>query len=102
MNIEQSGTHYVDRFEERASDGDAPPYAKIDRIGRLVDIGEEFHVRTYNNIYVCKRISELTVVIVTVLYNVSNKKHTTRQCRKEIGRRRRLGRVQKRFREDED
>ena len=101
MNIEQPD-HFVIRYEERAENGEVPPYDKIERIGRLVDIGEEFHVRTCVYIYVCKRISEQSVMIVTILYNVANKSHTTRQCRKEIGRRKRLGRIQKWAKEEED
>ncbi len=101
MNTEQSD-HFIIRCEERAGNGEAPPLAKIERIGRLVAINEEFHVRTYSYVYVCKRISERSIVIVTILYNVSNKHHTTRQCRKEIGRRRRLGRIDKWNRKEED
>jgi hypothetical protein len=101
MNIEHAD-HFMIRCEERAENGESPPLARIERIGRLVAIDEEFHVRTYSYIYVCKRISERSIVIVTILYNVANKHHTTRQCRKEIGRRRRLGRIDKWNREEED
>lgn len=101
MNIEQAD-HFMIRCEERAENGEPPPLARIERIGRLVAVDEEFHVRTYSYIYVCKRISEWSIVIVTILYNVANKQHSTRQCRKEIGRRRRLGRIEKWNREEED
>ena len=78
MNIVYS-EHAEQRFCER--DGIAVSLDKIKRIGRLVDIDEEFHVSNVLHTFACKRISEVTVIVMTVMFNVSNKPKQPKQKR---------------------
>lgn len=61
--------HAIDRVHERfAGLPDIQiPNRTIQNIGRRVDIGEEYHVRRDQVIYVCKRATKNLVVIKTVL-----------------------------------
>lgn len=78
MNIVYS-EHAEQRFCER--DGIAVSLAKIKRIGRLVDIDEEFHVSNVLHTFASKRISDVTVIVMTVMFNVSNKPKQPKQKR---------------------
>jgi hypothetical protein len=69
--------HAQQRNAER--EGYKPPYEKIYKACALVEIGEEFHVRTTLHVFVCKRITEISSVIMTVTYNVGNKPRPTKQ-----------------------
>lgn len=78
MNIHWSD-HGLERFWER--DGTSAPIDRIKRASRLVEIGEEFHVSNILHTFVCKRLSEVSTVIVTVMFNVSNKPRLPKQKR---------------------
>jgi hypothetical protein len=78
MNVVWSD-HSLQRFFER--DGTSAPIEKIKRAGRLVDIDEEFHCSNLLHTFVCKRVSEIGIVIVTTMLNVGNKRPQTQQNR---------------------
>jgi hypothetical protein len=61
--------HAIDRVKERfAGLPDIQiPNRTIQNIGRRVEVGEEYHVRRDQVIYVCKRATKNLVVIMTVL-----------------------------------
>ena len=73
MNIYWSD-HANDRALERGFEGLKAPNSKIAKIATLVDIGEEYHVKEPLFTWVCKRITEDSVMLVTVLHTVHGMK----------------------------
>lgn len=78
MNVEWSD-HALRRFCER--DGTPVPFERIKRAGKLVDVGDEFHCSNLLHTFVCKRISEVSIIVVTTMLNVGNKRVQTQQNR---------------------
>jgi hypothetical protein len=66
MNIIWSD-HAIKTFDDRGQS--SAPVDRIERQGRLVQIGEEFHIKTTLNIFVCKRLNDDEIIIVTVMFN---------------------------------
>jgi len=84
--------HAVSRAIEREAGN--PPKDRIMRQIERVDIGQEFHVKEFLYIWVCKRIGIATAMIVTVIHNDKENK-IPKQRRLEIKRERRLQRKSK-------
>jgi len=75
--------HANERAKERAFAGLKAPNAKIAKIARLVEHGEEFHIKEPLYTWVCKRLTDTSVVLVTILHTVHNMKRPL-QRRKEL------------------
>jgi hypothetical protein len=73
MNIYWS-EHASERAMERGFEGLTAPRAKITRIARLVELGEEFHIKEPLFTWVCKRLTDQSVMLVTVLHTVHGMK----------------------------
>lgn len=91
--------HAWDRLEQRVQGEVEIPEARILKLGKLVETNDEFHVRGILYTFVCKRGGD-AVILVTVLYNVTDKPKTTKQNRQKEFHTRRLGRLQTEFKKE--
>lgn len=92
--------HAWDRLEQRVQGEVEIPEARILKLGRLVGLGEEFHVRggiLYT--FVCKG-DEDVIILVTVLYNVTDKPKMTKQNRRKEFHTRRQCRLRTKFKKE--
>jgi hypothetical protein len=74
--------HAYDRLEQRVQGEVEIPEARILKLGRLVGLEEEFHVRDFLYSYVCKKDDCDAVVLLTVLVNVTSNPTMTKQNRR--------------------
>lgn len=80
MNIYWS-EHANERAKERGFEGLKAPKEKIARIARLVELNEEFHIKEPLFTWVCKRLTEESVMLVTVLHTLPTMKQPLQRRR---------------------
>ena len=92
--------HAWDRLEQRVQGEVEIPEARILKLGRLVGLGQEFHIRDFLYSYVCEKDDEETVVLLTVLINVTSNPTMTKQNREAEFQTRRRCRLQTKWKRD--
>jgi hypothetical protein len=90
-------SHALERARERGANPSTFPESLAVRIARVVEIDEEFLVKTFLYTWICKKLEDGSVIVKSVIYTAASEGEVKlpKQRRDEIQYERRLRRLRK-------